>query len=90
MVPRGRLTGRVRTCQGWCLGPCRAGIRVRLCMCVCVFVFVCAVVNSYARGDNTTSMDYGNGDVAVGQQSTHATRQIQTCDSEDSGLTTGN
>jgi hypothetical protein len=25
------------------------------------------------KGDNTTSMDYGNGDVAVGQQSTHAT-----------------
>ena len=34
-------------------------------------------------------MDYGNGGVAVGLQSTHATRQIQTRDSEGSGLTMG-
>jgi hypothetical protein len=34
-------------------------------------------------------MDYGIGDVAVGQQSTHATRRIQTRAPEDSGLTTG-
>ena len=41
------------------------------------------------RGDKTTSMDEGNGDVAVGQQSTHATRQIRTRNPKESGLTTG-
>ena len=30
----------------------------------------------YARGDATTSMEQGNGDGAVRQRSTHATRQI--------------
>jgi len=41
------------------------------------------------KGENTTSMDYGSGDVAVGQRSTHATRRIQTRDPEEYGLTTG-
>ena len=39
------------------------------------------------KGDNTTSMHYGIGDVAAGQQSTYATRQVQTRDSKESGLT---
>jgi len=41
------------------------------------------------RGDNTSSMDYWNGDGAVGQRSTHATRRIRNRDPEESGLTTG-
>ena len=41
------------------------------------------------KGDDTTSMDYGNGDVAVGQRTIHATRRIRTRDPEESGLTTG-
>ena len=36
------------------------------------------------RGDNTSSMKYGNGDGAVGQRSTHATRRIWTRDPEES------
>ena len=45
--------------------------------------------NKLRKGDHTTSMDYGNGDVAVGQRSTHATRRIQIRNPEESGLTTG-
>ena len=40
-----------------------------------------------ASSDSTTSIDQDNGDLAVGQQRTHATRQIWTRDPKKFNLT---